>query len=333
MNRVLHRNKIDAEVTAVTVILSKTLPYSKVHRLAVEYRDAAYDHCFPRTLFLKLAKPGPNETGDIGQKEVEFYSTVAPSMSSPPVIRCFDAAFSAETGRSHVLMQDLYETHSQPPQNSSPSLDMSRLAVEALAKAHAAWWDNPKLGNGIGEFLSGDVLEKFIENLNETIPRFLKVAGLTIEQDLAYRQMLDAAESIWGRLSRPENLTATHGDLHWWNFLFPRNEFAGNVYLFDWQLWHVDLGARDLAFLLALGGFAEPRPEIEEELLRVYHGALGMPNYSWEMLLDDYRWSAIRNLNVAAIFWSQGKHEDTWRTALRRAFEAYLRLKCAELIT
>lgn len=254
-------------------------------------------------------------------------------MSSPPVIKCYDAAISSETETSHLLLHDLFETHTQPPQNVPPTIENSKLAIETLAEAHGTWWNNPKLGNGIGDFPVGDVLEKFIENLNVTVPRFLKVAGLTIEQDLAYRQMLDAAETIWGRLSRPEHLTVTHGDLHWWNFLYPKNAASGSVYLFDWQLWHIDLGARDLAFLLALGGFAEPRPEIEAELLRTYHDALGLPGYSWEMLWEDYRWSAIRNLNVATIFWTQGKHEETWRTALRRSHEAYKRLNCAELIT
>ena len=127
-------------------------------------------------------------------------------------------------------------------------------------------------------------------------------------------------------------MTVTHGDVHWWNFLLPSDPAIHSVYMLDWQLWHVDLGARDLAYLLALGGFAEPRPDMEEELLRSYHKALGVADYSWVMLLEDYRWSAIRNLNIPVIFWSQGKHESTWRDALRRAYESYVRLGCDDLI-
>jgi hypothetical protein len=45
------------------------------------------------------------------------------------------------------------------------------------------------------------------------------------------------------------------------------------------------------------------------------------------------RWSAIRNLNIPVIFWSQGKHESTVRDALRRAYDSYERLDCGSLIS
>jgi Ser/Thr protein kinase RdoA (MazF antagonist) len=132
----------------------------------------------------------------------------------------------------------------------------------------------------------------------------------------------------------PANLTVTHGDCHWWNFLYPNDVNEQSVRIFDWHLWHVDLGARDLAFLLALGGFAEPRPQLEDELLKCYQSTLvsnGITDYSFEQLFSDYRWSAVRNLNIPVIFWTQGKHESTWRTALTRATASYERLNCAEL--
>ena len=316
------------------VILRKDLPISTVCRLAIEYDETESDPDRPRSLFLKLPRVLGEDTARVpgvdDHAEIEFYRDLAPGMSCPPLIRCYDAAHSDETNRSHILLDDLSETHTQPEQSEAPSKEMSRLAVEALGRAHAHWW-NPPSPRPRAEFdVSG-----FIENLRKTVSEFSASAELTVIEKDAYSRMLGAADRIWGRMTRQDNLTVTHGDMHWWNFLYPKDPFVHSVHLFDWHLWHVDLGARDLAFLLALGGFAEPRPEIEDDLLHAYHETLienGVADYSWEMLIEDYRWSAIRNLNIPVIFRSQGKHESTWRTALRRAVESYERLDCGSLL-
>jgi hypothetical protein len=291
----------------------------------------------PRTLFLKLTGAGlPSEVSC--EKEVEFYQRLAPEMSCPPLIRCYDAVSSAPTGRSHILLDDLFETHSQPNDQEAPSKSLSRLAVEALAQAHAHWWNDPQLGKEVGTLFDAKTLGKFVAELNSSVAMFIEHCStdLTPDQREAYELMLANANKIWGRLTDHRGLTLTHGDCHWWNFLYPNDPEKHAVHIYDWHLWHVDLGARDLAFLLALGGFAEPRPEMENELLRDYHSTLianGVSDHSWEQLWDDYRWSAVRNLNIPVIFWSQGKHSSTISTALRRAFDSYQRLHCREGIT
>jgi len=241
-----------------------------------------------------------------------------------------------ETDHSHFLMEDLSETHSQPAQDHAPSESHSFLAAEALAKAHAVYWNNARLGKEVEKPFDPNSLNEFIENLERTVRTFFDRSGVTptATQIQAYQLMLENAEKIWGRLLDPTNLTVTHGDCHWWNFLYPTDLNSGTVRIFDWHLWHLDLGARDLAFLLALGGFAEPRPELEDRFLRVYHSSLvsnGVSSYTYDQLYEDYRVSAVRNLNIPVIFWSQGKHESTWQTALLRATTAFERLNCSEL--
>jgi len=323
-------------VIGFRILIQKNLPYSRVARLALQYSRP--QRSMPGTVFIKLCPGSTTDNSTLsGGKEVDFYMSAAREIGSPPLVKCFDAAGSDGTGHSHILMEDLTETHSQPAENNSPSAEMSWLAVEALARAHAACWNCCSLRNGIGELFDECWLAEFIANLESSTRDFIARSGvvLTDEQRKAYSLMLLNADRIWGRLLNPTGLTITHGDCHWWNFQFPNDADSESVRIIDWQLWHVDLGARDLAFLLALGGFAEPRPELESELLRAYHGTLvasGVSNYSWEKLWDDYRWSAIRNLNIPVIFWSQGKHESTWQTALGRAFDSYARLDCGELL-
>lgn len=348
----LHRNGIDAKVGAVRVLFSKELHVSVVHRLAIEYSKKSDHADRPRTLFLKLSKRNylsGFEPGDIDRPEVEFYSELATRIGCPPLIRCYDAAFDEASSRSHLLMEDLMDTHSQPSQKCAPSAELSRSAVQALAKVHRAWWNqsisdlgfpnsdcaaaetNSSVFANNARRFDAQWLGNFAENLTKNVAEFAEVVQLTGKQRDMYTQMLEAAPKIWGRLLDPVGLTVTHGDLHWWNFLYPNDAGVDSVRLFDWQLWHIDLGARDLAFLLALGGFAEPRPSMEEELLRAYHEALDLKTYSWEMLMHDYRSSAIRNLNIPIIFWKQRKHYSTWQDALRRASDAYMRLDCDEL--
>jgi hypothetical protein len=314
----------------------KVLPYSKLARIRVEYSNS--NHNLPSDLFLKMV-PGAitdSHTRDIGKNEAEFYLNAAIEIACPPLIRCYDTAFSPETGRAHVLMDDLTITHSQPDQKKAPSVRLTRLAVEALAKMHAVWWNSPRLGRDIGSQFDQKALDVFIEDLSRNVSTFIDHFGTEFSESerSIYQLMLSNADKIWGRLMRPTDLTVTHGDTHWWNFLYPNDADRDTVRIFDWNLWHIDLGARDLAFLLALGGFADPRPNLENDLLRRYHSTLvanGVSSYNFEQLFDDYRWSAARNLNIPVIFWVQGKHESTWRTALTRATESFKRLCCSEL--
>lgn len=342
LTEVLRRrhNAWSGQVSGVTVVLTKTLQVSRIARLKVEYSERSHDK-LPDFLFLKLSAPeapfeNPAEVGS----EVEFYRSVAAEMDDSddsPLVRCYDAQFSIETAASHLLLEDLSATHFQSKQAEHPSPDLSETAVDRLARFHAYWWDHPKLGKGVGKVFDQEWLDSFLAHLETSVTGFVEFLGnrLTHEQRHAYEQMLRSGRRIWGRLTDVSGLTIGHGDMHWWNFLFPNDPKADRTRILDWQLWHIDLGPRDLAFLIGLGGFAERRRELEMHLLRTYHDSLvryGVQNYSWTQFWDDYRWSAIRNLNIPVIFRSQSKHPSTWGNALDRAFQSYNELECEELL-
>lgn len=337
MTRILQRITPDAFVESVKITLAKRLANSTVARLELATRTER-GHSLTRELFLKMI---PHEGVDPAvadpAAEIEFYRRLAPSMPTPPIVPCWDAATSSSSHCSHILLADLFDTHSQPRENEAPSKLNSLHAVEALARCHASWWNDERLGASIGHVMSDADLTTFIACLERNVGRFIDAFGneLTQDQQSAVGLMLLNADKIWGRLTNATGLTITHGDCHWWNFLFPNDPENHETYVIDWHLWHIDLAARDLAFLFALGGFAEPRPELEDEFLGRYHDALiesGRSNYGFETLIQDYRWSAIRNLNIAAIFFSQGKHESTVWTTFRRAYDSFERLDCRELI-
>lgn len=311
--------------------LTKTLPLSVVSRLAVTY---SLDVTAPSQLFLKISR---NDLPQANSKEVEFYHTIAREMNTSHLIRCYDAAFSTESGRSHLLLDDLSETHFQPKSPSPPQPFYCELAVESIAGLHAFWWEHPQLGKKIGTLFNEKQLSVFLSEVERNILSFIDFLGdkLSVKQREIYDRLLASKGKIWGRLTDAFGLTVTHGDAHWWNLLYPYDAGKHHVCLFDWQLWHVDLGARDLAFMIALGGYSERMVALEQKLVRRYYGSLiahGVRNYTWDDCWNDYRLSALRNLNVPVIQWLQGRSTELWRSNLERAMLAYEHLRCFELL-
>lgn len=282
LSEVLRRNELlgSGEVMGTKPLLAKTLQVSKVVRLLIEYSDEA-PLTAPRTIFLKLSKPGAPVSN---QSEIDFYTTVG-SQPVGPLVRCYDAGFDSETNGSYLLLEDLSETHTQPENGTLPSTSQCQEVVKTLAEFHAGFWNHPDVGVTIGEVFDTEWLESFVSGLHHSVNTFLYHLGddLSGERREIYNRLLSSSRMIWGRLTNRDGLTVTHGDVHWWNFLYPKDPSIDRTRIFDWQLWHIDLGARDLAFLLALGGFATEKSEIEMDLVSLYHRSLienGVENYA-----------------------------------------------------
>jgi hypothetical protein len=318
--------------------LTKTLAVSVVSRLEVSY-STGVPASAPSKLFLKLSRPNLSQavSSELNSKEVEFYRTIAREMDDPPFIRCYTTAYSSEFDRSHILLDDLSETHFQPEPPLAPSKLYCELAMECMAQLHAHWWEHPQLGKDIGILFDESKLNAFVGKVEENVISFIDFLGdrLSAERRKIYQRLLSSKYKIWGRLTDATGLTVTHGDAHWWNLLYPRAADKHRVRLFDWQLWHVDVGARDLAFMIALGGYAARRGPMEEHLMRLYYDSLianGVRNYTWDDCWSDYRWSAVRNLNIPVIQWSEGRDVELWQGNLERAMLAYRDLGCSELL-
>jgi hypothetical protein len=326
------------KVVSVQNRLTKTLPLSVVSRLEVGYSPDAPASA-PSQLFLKFSRPDLPQasSSELNGKEVEFYRTIAGEMGGPHLVRCYDAAFSSESGRSHLLLDDLSDTHFQPESPLPPPKLYCELSMECMAHLHAFWWEHPQLGKSIGKLFNERELSDFVGEVEKNVVSFIAFLGdrLSVERRKIYGRLLASKYKVWGRLTEVAGLTVTHGDAHWWNLLYPRDPDRHRVCLFDWQLWHVDVGTRDLAFMVALGGYSERMAAMEQNLIRRYHDSLiarGVGNYTWDDCWNDYRWSALRNLNVPVIQWSQGRSAGLWWGNLERAMLAYEELRCYELL-
>ena len=147
-------------VTIVELKSSRQTIISNIHHLQLTY-SAETSERSPSKLFLKLTKDGFDSeiAARFGKRESEFYNVIANSMSDPPSAPCYDAAFSPDNGKSHMLLADLSETHFQTDWPLPPTMPHCEAVIDSLAKFHAFWWDHPQLGNSIGTFPSSNSID------------------------------------------------------------------------------------------------------------------------------------------------------------------------------
>jgi len=319
------------DITQVHVNLDHQTPISSLLFLTVEYTaDAPTD--LPRRIVVK--SPHARSSGD--GAEVQFYRDVAPILTSPPLVRCLAVLENSDTNRETIVLEDLRATHDHPDWPIPPPVNQSEQAIDALAHLHARYWEAPTLGHSIGKLNTEESLTAMVRGIAAHLSWFFDQLGDSLTPDVSklYERVFASSLKPWMRLTDPRALTLTHGDAHSWNFLFPRSG-RGPAYLFDWQLWHVDVGARDLAFLIALHWYPRRRREVEAPLIRRYHEALlaqGVANYSLDDLWLDYRRSVVRNLTFPIIIASRGDKPESWWHRLECAVAAYQDLGCDELL-
>ena len=318
-------------VTEICIELEYETAISKLLFIRVAYSAEAPTH-LPQSLVVKSPHISPSVND--GYTEGQFYHQLAPEIGTPPLVRCLAAIEDA--GKETIVLEDLRATHDHPPWPLPPSRTDCERALEVLARVHAQWWESPELGHSIGKLHTRESLTTMVLSIAAYLPEFFDAVGstLTIEARNTLERVFSSSFKPWLRLTDTRALTLIHGDAHTWNFLFPRSG-DGDVYIFDWQLWHADVGARDLAFLMALHWFPSRRRELELPLLRHYHERLvthGVNNYSFDELLLDYRRCAVRNLTIPIIYWKRGMKPGNWWARLECALEAYRDLECEELL-
>jgi hypothetical protein len=320
-------------VTRVHVDLEVPTTVSMLRFLRLEYSpDAPH---LPGNVVVKQPL-GPSTEPNVVPSELDFYRRLAPAMRSPPILRCL-AAVDGEADRLETLvLEDLRATYHHRPWPLPPTRAQSDAAIEAFATVHARWWEHAELGRSIGSPHSVESLTTMVSGFAALVPRFLDDVGDGIASEVRrlYERVFSSSLRPWLRLTDPRALTVIHGDAHSGNILFPRSG-DGPAMIIDWQLWHVDVGARDLAFLIALHWYPERRREMEVPTLRRYHDQLvarGVERYAFDDLMLDYRRGAVRNLTFPLALWKRGLAPETWFHRLHCAVAAYRDLGCDELL-
>ena len=339
------------KVTKINKRNSQETFTSYVHFLELNFSNDAQTEGASPEIVVKIPK-SVNMAKLIGNHEVKFYSIVAETMNEMPIPTCYEAAFSEETGLSHIILDDLSKTHIELLKYAPlpPSKRYCERAIDCLAEIHAFWWDYHKLKelskhfNFIHIFKENSFIEEEIykqsKNQNRSLKRFLKLLGDRISYKR--KELFKTIFSLFPqfsveRIKKKENITLIHGDAHFWNFFYPKdieNEKYKTL-LFDWQSWSIGVGGQDLAYMIGLRLYPDYRHLIEKVLIKRYHNDLlkfGVKNYSWVDCWYDYRLGALLNLYRIVAWWRLNLHPSLWWPALERSFLTLEDLNCMELL-
>jgi hypothetical protein len=306
----------------------------------VRYTDDADGERPPR-LFLKMVN---TDLGDesFGNSEVTYYSRDYVDVADAPLLRCYSAAYSAEKKRYHLLLEDVSQTHVEAT-HRAPTLAYGRALASGLATLHARWWGAQRLQEAGAALHSEDHLRRFIaiaepgaEHIIQRLSAELKPHWPVLMRE-CYTHL---PRVLIERMHDANGYTLIHGDVGCTNILVARDGIRP-IYIidrqpFDWSLttW---LGAYDLAYALVLDWDSVDRQRWERPILEQYHArlrALGITDYSWQRLFDDYRLSVAMGVYIATEYCRGGINErwrPLWLAMLQRALTACDQLQCRDL--
>jgi hypothetical protein len=286
-------------------------------RLVVQYTDESQGD-MPQRLFLKLVN-ADQEDEFFGPSEVNYYTRDYVGVKGVPLVRCYDAAYSAQKQRYHVLLDDLSQTHVERAAKP-PTLEHGLALAEGLAAMHAHWWGARRLAEAGESLPSAEQIKRFVGIAEPGAGHIIGYCPdrLAAHWPDAIRELFAYhPQAMIDRTRDGNGFTLIHGDANHNNVLVPR-EGERPLYLidrqpFDWSLttW---LSAYDLAYAIVLEWPVETRRRCEQQILRRYHEQLiqnGVHGYSWEQLWNDYRLSVAMCVYVA-VEWCRGRVNEQW---------------------
>lgn len=325
----------DGRVSEVVIESSRNTILSRIYRLRLSCAGPAEGA--PASMILKTGLP--ERTGpewNAGRQEVAFYTKVAAAMKARVFPRCFDAVWDADTREWHLLLEDLTDSHFTVGNwPLPPSLAETEQILEAWARFHAEWWDDPRLGVSIGSWPAYD--DRQLRIFAEKVALFGERLGerLSPERRELYQRLIEAGPRLLARAHTHCNLTIAHGDAHVWNVFLPRAEAGDDIRIFDWDGWRIGLAASDLAYMMALHWFPDYRRRFERQMLDHYHRQLlanGVAGYDRQALDDDYRLSVLWRTATPVWQAAYGIPSWIWWHHLERIFAAVDDLGCRELL-
>ena len=324
-------------VRDVSIISDNPTLVSRIIRLRLTY-DGPADG-LPGSLIVKTGLPEQQGAAwsTNGPKEVAFYRDVAPSLPAGLVPRCFEAHHADAATPWHLVLEDLTETHAVPTEwPLPPSEAQCRSIVGSLARFHAAWWEDPRLGVSVGAWPNDAAVDQFAQQMARHFEVFAGRLGdeLSGEQRMFYERLIAAERRLPKRYRDTTNITLGHGDACVWNCFLPRNG-SNDVRWFDWSGWRIGNPTYDLAYMMAVHWYPERRRRLEGVLLDHYHTTLqanGVRSYNRGDMQKDYRRSVLRH-TITPVFQAAWKLPPwVWWNNFQHIMAAVDDLGCRELL-
>lgn len=263
-------------------------------------RVTSEDNALPPTLFMKVA---PTETRTrlfvnlmgLGRQEVAFYRDLRAEVpvETPQV---YAARYDPVLARFALVLEDLESRGCRFGDITKPlGTDEAAAVVTALARLHAMYWDNPRLGTDLAWIkaqhedpnagLVARLIKRSMAQVDRShvakVPDDVRTKGRRV---IARRAQLDAA------LARGP-LTLLHGDTHVGNMAFD----GTTPVFFDWQVLRKGPGLRDVSYFMVTSLPVDLRRQLEQDLLREYQRELKARgvDVSFDHVWQRYRLHAV----------------------------------------
>ena len=324
-------------VANVSVMSSLRKLRSLTLRLRVDYEGPTEGA--PSSLILKMGHPdGAGRPSYSNRREIAFYRDIAPALPAHVVPQCLEAVEATDTSVWHLLLEDLTDSHFIATEwPLPPTLGQCESIVQAWARFHATWWDEPRLGVSSGSWPDPDLVDRGRQRLADRFKSFADRFGefMPPERRDLHEKFLDRVPQLLARLHSRRNLTIIHGDAHVWNCFLPGNCRSDDARLIDWEDWHIDIATHDLAYMMAIHWYPDRRRRIERRLLDVYHEKLlacGVSGYERQALCDDYRLSVLWHITRPIAQAARNLPPRVWWNNLERVHLAVDDLGCRELL-
>lgn len=317
--------------------------WSTSANLSVKYSVDARGS-LPRRLFLKMVNTDLGDGEWFGDSEVTYYLHDYVDLPEAPLLRCYDGAYSENSHRYHLLLEDVSLTHIQACQKA-PTLSYGLALAECLAILHAHWWGGTRLAQAGAPVHDTGLIRRFVEIAQPGAADIIEHFSSELKPhwpEVIHKIYAHHPQAIIQRSHDLNGFTLIHGDAGCYNILTPR-QGDRPIYLidrqpFNWSLttW---LGVYDLAYALVLDWEPEIRRQFEVPVLRHYHEILlqnSVKNYTWEKLLDDYRLCAAMGVYIATEYCRGGINEPyipVWLPMLQKSLIACDDLNCLALIS
>jgi hypothetical protein len=289
-----------------------------------------------------MANADLDDGESFGPSEVWYYTRDYTDIQNAPLLRCYDAAYSEMLKRYHLLLDDVSETHIEAAQKE-PTLEYGLALAEGLAVLHARWWGAQRLAQAGAPIHSAAHIQRFVDIAEPGVDHILARDPNDLKPhwpEAIHEIFAKHPQAIIERTQDDNGFTLIHGDVGEKNILVPRQEDRP-IYLidrqpFNWSLttW---LGVYDLAYAMVLDWKVEVRRQYEIPILKRYHHHLtkiGVTNYSWEQLFDDYRLCVAMGVYIATEYCRDGVNKrwfHVWLLMLQRSLTACDDLDCRSL--
>jgi hypothetical protein len=233
----------------------------------------------PSSVVLKVAAtdPASRQTGlalGLYEREVRFYTDVAPNLGGGPVATCYSAGFDPGTGAFHLLLGDAAPAVVGDELRGA-TIEQAMLALAELARLHAPAFGDASMAQAdwlnrdapMNQGLIATLYAGFLDRYGDRIaPEHREVCERLVGSFDAYLEAESAADRLMGLV---------HGDYRLDNMLFGQPEADRPLTVVDWQTVTWGPAMTDVAYFLGCALPSDVRREHYDALLRAYHDALG----------------------------------------------------------